>query len=78
MKLDFDSVKQEDLTVTVIQNLIFDIHFRYLFLGPGAGGKLVHECTKKSSPSSPRNLPPDFLGSEDSPENNASHSHSHY
>jgi len=51
---------------------IMPLFFSYLFLGPGAGGKLVHECTKKATPGSPRNLPPDFLGSEDSPENNAS------
>ena len=46
--------------------------FRYLFLGPAAGGNLVHDCTKKSPTSNHRNLPSDFLGNEDTPENNVS------
>ena len=60
----------------------FNLNFRYLFLGPAAGGHLVHDCTKKSTtpPSSTsshqqqqqRASPQDFLGNEDTPENNAS------
>ena len=42
--------------------------YRYLFLGPAAGGSLVHDCTKNTT----RNATNDFLGNEDTPENNVS------
>jgi len=35
--------------------------FRYLFLGPGASGKMVHNCSKLSP------VPQDHLGNDDRP-----------